>query len=41
MKFIQTVIDQMTQHGNFSFCILIVGIVQIALMITERFNGKK
>ena len=41
MNFLHTIIDQMLKYGNFSFFILIVGIVQVALMIAERFNKKK
>lgn len=31
----QTIIDEMTK-GNFSFAILIVGIIQLIIMITKK-----
>ncbi len=35
MSFIDVIIDEMNQ-GNFSFLILIVGIIQIILMILKK-----
>ena len=37
MTFLQTIWEEMTK-GNFSFAILIVGIIQVVLMIAERKN---
>lgn len=37
MTFLQTIWQEMTK-GNFSFAILIVGIIQVVLMTAERRN---
>lgn len=37
MTFIQTIWQEM-EEGNFSFAILIVGMIQVVLMIAERRN---
>lgn len=35
LNFIQTITNEMTK-GNFSFAILIVGIIQIIIMLTKK-----
>ena len=40
MTLAQTIIDEMIS-GNFSFAILVVGILQLSIMIIALFNNNK
>ena len=41
MQFWQIIFDQAINHGNFSFFILVVGVIQVWLMAAKKRPEKK